>query len=116
MGKMRSLNAGLSRREAVGFVSLVLPERNDGRTPEISGDYQPFARVVCYLLLQNGCCPYFMLLSRLIDEEYTRRPFYGSRKMVIIRPYRQSQAGTTSDAAAGVGRHGTGAEHQSRTP
>ena len=57
-----------------------------------------------------------LLLSRLIDEEYTRRPFYGSRKMVIIRPYRQSQAGTTSDAAAGVGRHGAGAEHQSCTP
>jgi putative transposase len=25
-----------------------------------------------------------LLLSRLIDEEYTRRPFYGSRKMVIF--------------------------------
>ena len=57
MGKMRSLNAGLSRREAVGFVSLVLPERNDGRTPEISGDYQPFARVVCYLLCKMVAVP-----------------------------------------------------------
>ena len=25
-----------------------------------------------------------LLLSRLIDEEYTRHPFYGSRKMVIF--------------------------------
>ena len=25
-----------------------------------------------------------LLLSRLIDEEYTRRPFYGSRKMVVF--------------------------------
>ena len=25
-----------------------------------------------------------LLVSRLIDEEYTRRPFYGSRKMVIF--------------------------------
>lgn len=25
-----------------------------------------------------------LLMSRLIDEEYTRRPFYGSRKMVIF--------------------------------
>ena len=25
-----------------------------------------------------------MLLSRLIDEEYTRRPFYGSRRMVFV--------------------------------
>ncbi len=25
-----------------------------------------------------------ILLSRLIDEEYTRRPFYGSRRMVFI--------------------------------
>jgi len=25
-----------------------------------------------------------LLLSRLIDEEYTRHPFYGSRKMVVF--------------------------------
>lgn len=25
-----------------------------------------------------------LLLSRLIDEEYTRRPFYGSRRMVVF--------------------------------
>ena len=25
-----------------------------------------------------------LLLGRLIDEEYTRRPFYGSRKMVVF--------------------------------
>ena len=25
-----------------------------------------------------------LLLSRLIDEEYTRRPFYGSRRMVCF--------------------------------
>jgi putative transposase len=25
-----------------------------------------------------------LLFSRLIDEEYTRRPFYGSRKMVVF--------------------------------
>ena len=31
IGEMRSLNAGLSRREAVGFVPPVLPERREGR-------------------------------------------------------------------------------------
>ena len=25
-----------------------------------------------------------LLLSRLIDEEYTRHPFYGTRRMVVI--------------------------------
>ncbi len=25
-----------------------------------------------------------LLLCRLIDEEYTRRPFYGSRRMVVL--------------------------------
>ena len=25
-----------------------------------------------------------LLLLRLLDEEYTRRPFYGSRKMVVF--------------------------------
>lgn len=29
-------------------------------------------------------CVVELLLCRLIDEEYTRRPFYGSRKMVCF--------------------------------
>ena len=45
-------------------------------------------------LMKASC--YF---SRLIDEEYTRHPFYGSRKMVVFLEdggsHRQSQAGTT---------------------
>ena len=28
-------------------------------------------------------CEDDLLLSRLIDEEYTRHPFYGSRRMVV---------------------------------
>jgi len=28
-------------------------------------------------------CPIALLLCRLIDEQYTNRPFYGSRRMVV---------------------------------
>ncbi|GEM_PF-2640342 len=63
MGEMRSLNAGLSRRVVVSFVPPVLLERREGRTPEISGGYQPFAGVIYYLLLQAkwllSLFPYF---------------------------------------------------------
>jgi hypothetical protein len=47
------------------------------------------------------------MLKRLIDEEYTRHPFYGSRKgggvPGALRPQRQPQTGPASDAHAGPG-------------
>jgi putative transposase len=50
-----------------------------------------------------------LLLSRLIDEEYTRHPFYGTRKWWSFccgGSYRQSQAGAAADATNGTGWHG----------
>jgi putative transposase len=50
-------------------------------------------------------------LRALIDEEYTSRPFYGSRRMAVVlrgRPPRQPQARATPDAGDGVGGHGAG--------
>jgi putative transposase len=36
-----------------------------------------------------GCVEVDEVLKRLIDEEYTRHPFYGSRKMVVYRVNRK---------------------------
>ena len=59
-----------------------------------------------------------LLLSRLIDEEYTRHPFYGTRRMVVIVSravgYRVNrQACATPDAPDGLSWHGTWPQHQS---
>lgn len=57
-----------------------------------------------------------LLLCRLIDEEYTSRPFYGSLRMVVFLrkhgPRRQSQTRAASDAQPGLCGHGAGAKHE----
>ena len=53
------------------------------------------------------------MLKRLIDQENTRHPFYGTRRMVVylrvMRPHRQPQTGAAADACARSGGRGTGA-------
>lgn len=60
------------------------------------------------------------VLKRLIDEEYTRHPFFGSRKMVVyLRRCEHSvnrQARSAADARHGLGRYGTGPAHQQSAP
>ena len=50
-----------------------------------------------------------LALMRLIDEQYTARPFYGSRRMTAWsaagRPRGEPQAGAAADAGDGVGGH-----------
>ncbi len=57
-----------------------------------------------------------LALMTLIDEEYTRRPFYGSRKMRDYlrpaRPQSEPQACATADAFDGLAVSGADAEHQ----
>ena len=62
-----------------------------------------------------------LLLSRLIDEGYTRHPFYGTGRMVVIvshavgyRVNRQARA--TPDAPDGPAKHGVWPQHQPGTP
>jgi hypothetical protein len=54
------------------------------------------------------------------NARYTRRPFYGTRRMVVysreLRTYRQRQAGLAADAAVGAVRHGAGAGDQQAEP
>ena len=59
-----------------------------------------------------------LLYMRLIDEEYTRHPFYGSRRMVVFlqRGGHEPQTGAASDARHGPGRYGAGSGNQSSTP
>ena len=43
------------------------------------------SRATIYAHLQpRVACEDDLLLSRLIDEEYTRHPFYGTRRMAVI--------------------------------
>ena len=60
------------------------------------------------------------VLKRLIDEEYTRHPFYGSRKMVVylgaLRTLGQPQAGAAPHALHVAGWDGSWAEHERGAP
>jgi hypothetical protein len=60
------------------------------------------------------------LLKRLIDEEYTRHPFYGTRRMVVYLGrcghIVNREAGTAFDAHHRPARHGTRPQHQQGTP
>jgi putative transposase len=68
-----------------------------------------YARQKPKLIIEND-----EMLKRLIDEEYTRHPFYGSRKMVVYL----GRCGHTVNRKrhAGPARHGTGPQHQPGTP
>ena len=62
-----------------------------------------------------------LALLALIDAEYTRHPFYGSRKIVhylqsLLRAHHQPQACTKIDEHIMPCRYGTGATHQPTTP
>ena len=59
-----------------------------------------------------------LMLLRLLDEEYTRHPFYGSRKMTVwlcARSRREPKACAAPDADIGPDCDGPRPEHQQKT-
>jgi hypothetical protein len=69
-------------------------------------------------LLQS---PENLELMRLIDEEYTRHPFYGSRKIRAYLnrlgyPVNRTQAGSAPDAQDGTGLDCPQAQYQPKGP
>ena len=61
-----------------------------------------------------------LLHSRLIDAQYTRHPFYGTRRMVVfletVGHIVNRKRVQRLIAVDGAGGHGTGAEYQPSTP
>jgi len=58
-----------------------------------------------------------LLLCRLIDEEYTNRPFYGSRRMVVFCAHTKGQIVNRKQVqrltrSMWLARHGAGVEHE----
>ncbi len=51
------------------------------------------------------------LLLQLLDEEYTRHPFYGSRRMTAYL-CKLGQAGSVLDANVRLGRYGAWSQYQ----
>lgn len=61
-------NAGLSRRVAVGFVHLVLPERSEGRT-RYETDLHASKRFFILLITRNNSLTYFCTYSGVQAED-----------------------------------------------
>jgi hypothetical protein len=62
-----------------------------------------------------------LLLCRLIDEEYTRHPFCGTRRLDVIISAKvglsgQPQTHPAPDAPDEIARHGAGSQHQPCAP